>query len=136
MPQDEQYPAIGEGTPRNWRVDLKQVQAGLAVSADGGIPIHARGFGDGAVEVGQDVEAVSIFSGEVSRVRMALAIDVSRLGLIRALRRIRQVLMRAMALSTGHRMREWAWLTDFCLTVRSLLGRRLWGSAMMSPAPW
>lgn len=50
---------------------------------------------------------------------MALAIDVSLLGLSRALRRMRQVLIRPMALSTGHRRRECARLTDFCSGVRS-----------------
>ncbi len=43
---------------------------------------------------------------------MALAIDVSLLGPIRAWRRMRQVLMRAMALSTGQRIRECARLTN------------------------
>ncbi|MFE9098592.1 hypothetical protein [Streptomyces sp. NPDC007264] len=46
--QDEQYPLIGYGHPKDRRVDLKQVQAGLAVSADGGISVHARVFGGGA----------------------------------------------------------------------------------------
>ncbi|KPI12340.1 YD repeat protein [Actinobacteria bacterium OV450] len=76
------------------------------------------------------------FQRRVSRVRIALAIDVSLFGLQRALRRMRQVLIRAMALSTGHRMREWARLPDFCLGVRSLAGLRRWGTATMSPAPW
>ncbi|MEU7061689.1 IS1634 family transposase [Streptomyces sp. NPDC046197] len=56
--QDEQYPVIGYGHPKDRRVDLKQVQAGFAVSADGGIPVHARVFGGGVAEVGQVVEAV------------------------------------------------------------------------------
>ncbi|GGT38808.1 hypothetical protein GCM10010207_43780 [Streptomyces atratus] len=42
---------IGYGHPKDRRVDLKQAQAGLAVSADGGIPVHARVFGGGAAEV-------------------------------------------------------------------------------------
>lgn len=36
--QDEQYPVIGYGHPKDRRVELKQVQAGLAVSADGASP--------------------------------------------------------------------------------------------------
>jgi hypothetical protein len=56
---------------------------------------------------------------------MALPIDVIRLGLQRALRRIRQVFTAAMVLSTGHLRRECARLTHLCLTVRSLPGRRL-----------
>lgn len=56
--QDEQYPVIKHGHPKDRRVDLKQVQAGLAVSADGGIPVHARVFGGGAAEVSQVVGAM------------------------------------------------------------------------------
>ncbi|WP_307791419.1 IS1634 family transposase [Streptomyces actuosus] len=65
--QDEQYPVIGYGHPKDRRVDLKQVQAGLAVSADGGIPVHARVFGGGTAEVGQVVGAMrdlSAMAGE------------------------------------------------------------------------
>ncbi len=67
---------------------------------------------------------------------MALVIDVSVLGLSQALRRMRQVLIRAMALSTDHLRREWARLTDFCLVVRSLPGGRRLGTATPAPAPW
>jgi transposase len=51
--QDEAFPVIKHGHPKDRRVDLKQVQAGLAVSGDGGIPLHARVFGGGAAEVSQ-----------------------------------------------------------------------------------
>ncbi|MET9885427.1 IS1634 family transposase [Streptomyces sp. NPDC006430] len=57
--QDEQYPLIGcNGHPKDRRVDLKQVQAGLAVSADGGIPVHSRVFDGAAAEVSQVVGAM------------------------------------------------------------------------------
>ncbi|MGW9031153.1 IS1634 family transposase [Streptomyces sp. NPDC055722] len=56
--QDEQYPLIGYGHPKDRRFDLKQVQAGLAVSADGGVPVHARVFGGGEAEVSQVVGAM------------------------------------------------------------------------------
>ncbi|GAA2284410.1 MULTISPECIES: IS1634 family transposase [Kitasatospora] len=56
--QDDAFPVIGYGHPKDRRVDLKQVQAGLAVSADGGIPVHARVFGGGAAEVSQVVGAM------------------------------------------------------------------------------
>ena len=36
--QDEEYPQVKYGHPKDRRVDLKQVQAGLAVTRDGGIP--------------------------------------------------------------------------------------------------
>ncbi|MFD4144338.1 hypothetical protein [Streptomyces sp. NPDC058572] len=61
--QDEQYPVIGYGRPEGRRVVLKQVQAGLAVSADGGIPVHARVFDGGAAEVGQVVGAMEDLQG-------------------------------------------------------------------------
>ncbi|MFF0156946.1 IS1634 family transposase [Streptomyces sp. NPDC005263] len=56
--QEEDFPVIGYGHPKDRRFDLKQVQAGLAVSADGGIPLHARVFGGGAAEVSQVVGAM------------------------------------------------------------------------------
>ncbi|WP_246144926.1 IS1634 family transposase [Actinacidiphila oryziradicis] len=56
--QDQEYPVIGYGHPMDRRVDLKQVQAGLAVTADGGIPVHARVFGGGAAEICQVVGAM------------------------------------------------------------------------------
>lgn len=71
----------------------------------------------------------------VSRVRTALVIDVSLVGWQRALRRMHQILIAAMVLAPGHRRREWARLTHFCLSVRSLPGFRRWGTATMSPAP-
>ncbi|MCX4767218.1 hypothetical protein OG562_40885 [Streptomyces sp. NBC_01275] len=40
------YPVIEYGHPKDRETDLKQVQGGLAVSADGGVPVHARDFGD------------------------------------------------------------------------------------------
>jgi transposase len=56
--QEEDFPVIGYGHPKDRRVDLKQVQAGLAVTADGGIPLHARVFGGPAAEVSQVVGAM------------------------------------------------------------------------------
>ncbi|MCW2858230.1 MAG: transposase [Marmoricola sp.] len=56
--QDEQYPVVKHGHPKDRRVDLKQVQSGLAMSADGAIPVHARVFGGGAAEVSQVVGAM------------------------------------------------------------------------------
>ncbi|WP_405691205.1 IS1634 family transposase [Streptomyces sp. NBC_00057] len=56
--QDEDFPVINYGHPKDRRVDLKQVQAGLAMSADGGIPLHARVFGGAAAEVSQVVGAM------------------------------------------------------------------------------
>ena len=56
--QDEDFPVISYGHPKDRRIDLKQIQAGLAVSADGGIPLLARVFDGGAAEVSQVVGAM------------------------------------------------------------------------------
>ncbi|WP_330433966.1 IS1634 family transposase [Streptomyces sp. NBC_00825] len=56
--QDEGFPVIGYGHPKDRRTDLKQVQAGLAVAADGSIPLHARVFDGPAAEVSQIVGAM------------------------------------------------------------------------------
>ena len=55
------------GHPKDRRPDLKQVQAGLAVTADGGIPVWHRAYDGGAGEVAQVVpamEALSKLAGE------------------------------------------------------------------------
>lgn len=46
------------GHPKDRRVDLKQVQAGLAVTGDGGVPIMARPFDGRAGEINQVVGAM------------------------------------------------------------------------------
>lgn len=57
--QDEHCPLIAcNGHPRDRRLDLKQVQAGLAVSADGGIPVRSRVFDGAAAGVSQVVGAM------------------------------------------------------------------------------
>ena len=50
------------GHPKDRRPDLLQVQAGLAVSADGGIPIWHRAYDGGAGEVTQVVPAMEALS--------------------------------------------------------------------------
>jgi transposase len=47
------------GKPKDRRPDLKQVQTGLAVSGDGGIPVWHRAYDGGAGEVAQVVEAMT-----------------------------------------------------------------------------
>jgi transposase len=41
------------GHPKDRRPDLKQIQAGIAVTGDGGVPVFGRAFDGGAGEVGQ-----------------------------------------------------------------------------------
>uniref|UniRef100_A0AAU2UW08 IS1634 family transposase n=1 Tax=Streptomyces sp. NBC_00003 TaxID=2903608 RepID=A0AAU2UW08_9ACTN len=56
--QDDQFPVIKYGHPKDRRTDLKQIQAGIAASGAGGIPVHARVFDGGAAEVRQVVGAM------------------------------------------------------------------------------
>jgi len=56
---DGQYPAPRWGHPKDRRPDLKQVQAGLAVSGDGGIPVFHHAYDGGAAEVAQVTGAMT-----------------------------------------------------------------------------
>jgi hypothetical protein len=56
---DEEYPAPRWGHPKDRRPDLKQIQTGLAVSGDGGIPVFHRAYGGGAAEVAQVTGAMT-----------------------------------------------------------------------------
>lgn len=56
---DGEYPAPRWGHPKDRRPDLKQVQAGLAVAADGGIPVFHRAYDGGAAEVAQVTGAMT-----------------------------------------------------------------------------
>lgn len=56
--QEEEFPQVRYGHPKDRRVDLKQIQAGLAVSRDGGIPVFHRVYDGGAGEVAQVVGAM------------------------------------------------------------------------------
>ncbi|MDX3531476.1 IS1634 family transposase [Streptomyces sp. ID05-39B] len=51
--QDEEYPRIKHGHPKDRRYDLKQIQVGLAVTGDGGIPLLSRVIDGGAAEISQ-----------------------------------------------------------------------------------
>jgi transposase len=57
--QDEGYPQVKYGHPKDRRVDLKQIQAGLGVSGDGGVPVFHRAYDGGAGEIAQVVGAMS-----------------------------------------------------------------------------
>jgi len=50
---DDDSPAPAFGHPKDRRTDLKQIQAGLAVSADGGVPVFARADDGNAAEIAQ-----------------------------------------------------------------------------------
>ena len=64
---DEAHVQPRYGKPKDRRPDLKQIQTGLAVSGDGGIPVLHRAFDGGAGEVNQVVgamEALRAMAGE------------------------------------------------------------------------
>jgi transposase len=50
---DEDFPAPAFGHPKDRRSDLKQIQAGLAVTADGGIAVFHRAYDGNAAEIAQ-----------------------------------------------------------------------------------
>ncbi|MER6076463.1 DUF4277 domain-containing protein [Streptomyces sp. NPDC001817] len=64
---EEDCPAPAYGHPRDRRTDLKQIQAGLAVTGDGGVPVFHRAYAGGAAEVSQVTAAMrnlSAMAGE------------------------------------------------------------------------
>lgn len=56
---DANHPAPRFGHPKDRRPDLKQIQAGLAATGDGGVPILHRAYDGGAGEVAQVVGAMT-----------------------------------------------------------------------------
>jgi transposase len=55
---DPDYPAPGWGHPKDRRPDLKQIQAGIAVSADGAVPVFHQVYDGNAGEVAQVIDAM------------------------------------------------------------------------------
>jgi transposase len=53
-----EYPQVKYGHPKDRRTDLKQVQAGIAVTGDGGIPVLSKVYSGGAGEVAQVADAM------------------------------------------------------------------------------
>lgn len=73
--QDDNFPVINYGHPKDRRTDLKQIQAGLAVSADGGIPVHARIFDGPAAEVSQVVGAMKDLRAMADKQKFLMVAD-------------------------------------------------------------
>jgi transposase len=63
------------GHPKDRRPDLKQIQAGIAVSADGGVPVFHRAFDGGAGEVSQVVPAMRALQKLAGPARMLMIGD-------------------------------------------------------------
>ncbi len=60
---DPDYPQPGWGHPKDRRPDLKQIQAGIAVAADGAVPVFHQVYDGGAGEVAQVVGAMRALQG-------------------------------------------------------------------------
>src|SRR6266571_2280874 len=66
------------GKPKDRRPDLKQVQTGLGVSGDGGVPVWHRAYDGGAGEVAQVVGAMTALK-ELAGTRKVLLVGDSKL---------------------------------------------------------
>jgi transposase len=75
---EDEFAAPKFGHPKDRRPDLKQVQAGLAVAGDGGIPVLHRAFDGGAGEVNQVVGAMTALK-QVAGPRRFLLVGDSKL---------------------------------------------------------
>jgi len=72
---EEGFPAPRFGHPKDRRPDLKQVQAGIAVSGDGGIPVFHRAFDGGAGEVSQVIPVMKALQKMATRRRLLIIGD-------------------------------------------------------------
>ena len=75
---DEEHPAPRWGHPKDRRPDLKQIQTGLAVAADGGIPVFHHAYDGGAAEVAQVVGAMTALK-QIAGPRSFLLVGDSKL---------------------------------------------------------
>lgn len=73
--QDADYPLVKHGHPKDRRFDLKQVQAGLAVTGDGGIPVFSRVYSGGAAEVAQVIDSMKALRALAGERRTLLVAD-------------------------------------------------------------
>jgi transposase len=75
---DEDYAAPKFGHSKDRRADLKQVQAGIAVTADGGVPVFHRAYDGGAGEVAQVVPMMKALQ-QIATSRRLLIVGDSKL---------------------------------------------------------
>jgi transposase len=75
---DPDHPAPRFGHPKDRRPDLKQIQTGLAVTGDGGVPVFHRAYDGGAGEVAQVVGAMTALQN-MARPREFLLVGDSKL---------------------------------------------------------
>ncbi|MGH8887596.1 MAG: IS1634 family transposase [Egibacteraceae bacterium] len=75
---EEDFVEPGYGHPKNRRPDLKQVQTGLAVTGDGGVPVLHRAYDGAAAEVSQVTGAMQALR-ELAGKRKFLLVGDSKL---------------------------------------------------------
>lgn len=75
---DADHPAPRFGHPKDRRPELKQIQSGLAVTSDGGVPVFHRAYDGGAAEIAQVVGAMTELQ-KMARPREFLLIGDSKL---------------------------------------------------------
>ena len=76
---DPDHPAPRFGHPKDRRPDLKQIQTGLAVTADGAVPVFHRAYAGGAGEVSQ-VSAAMRACRDLAGPRRFLLVGDSKIG--------------------------------------------------------
>jgi transposase len=74
---EPEFAAPRFGHPKDRRPDLKQVQAGLAVTGDGGVAVFHRAYDGGAEEVAQVVPAMTAL-GKIAGPRRFLLVGDSK----------------------------------------------------------
>src|SRR6266508_877653 len=57
---DDEHPAPAYGHPKDRRTDLKQIQAGIAVAADGAIPVFHHAYDGNAAEIAQVTDTMRV----------------------------------------------------------------------------
>ncbi|WP_406067849.1 IS1634 family transposase [Micromonospora sp. NBC_01638] len=75
---EQEYAVPKFGHPKDRRPDLKQVQAGLAVAADGGVPVFHRAYDGGAGEVAQVIPMMKALQ-EIATTRRLLIVGDTKL---------------------------------------------------------
>jgi transposase len=75
---DEAFPTPKFGHPKDRRADLKQVQAGFGVAADGGVPIFGRAYDGDAGEVAQVIPMMKALQ-QIATTRRMLIVGDSKL---------------------------------------------------------
>jgi hypothetical protein len=72
---EEGYPAPKFGHPKDRRPDPKQIQAGIAVTGDGAVPLFHRAFDGGVREVGQVIGTMKALQQLACRRRLLMIGD-------------------------------------------------------------